>query len=68
MGIIVQKYGGSSLSTSEFIKRVADRIIQTKQEGHDVVVVVSAPGDTTDSLVNMYKDILENPFASSLPS
>jgi aspartate kinase len=61
MSVIVQKYGGSSLSTSEFIKRVADRIIRTKQEGHDVVVVVSAPGDTTDTLVNMYKDILENP-------
>ncbi len=53
MGLIVQKFGGSSVSDAEGIKRVARRIIDTKNQGHDVVVVVSAMGDTTDDLLDL---------------
>ena len=53
MGLIVQKFGGSSVSDAEGIKRVARRIIDTKYKGHDVVVVVSAMGDTTDDLLDL---------------
>ncbi|WP_347038887.1 aspartate kinase [Glutamicibacter halophytocola] len=53
MGLIVQKFGGSSVSDAEGIKRVARRIIDTKSQGHDVVVVVSAMGDTTDDLLDL---------------
>ena len=50
MGIVVQKYGGSSLADADAIKRVARRIVDVKKSGHDVVVAVSAMGDTTDDL------------------
>ena len=50
MGIVVQKYGGSSLADAASIKRVAQRIVAAKKAGNDVVVVVSAMGDTTDEL------------------
>ena len=53
MGLIVQKFGGSSVSDADGIKRVARRIIDTKSKGHDVVVVVSAMGDTTDDLLDL---------------
>ncbi|GAA3712879.1 aspartate kinase [Zhihengliuella alba] len=53
MSLIVQKFGGSSVSDAEGIKRVARRIIDTKAAGHDVVVVVSAMGDTTDELLDL---------------
>ncbi|EMQ97332.1 aspartate kinase [Paeniglutamicibacter gangotriensis] len=53
MSLIVQKFGGSSVSDAEGIKRVARRIIDTKSAGHDVVVVVSAMGDTTDELLDL---------------
>ncbi len=53
MGLIVQKFGGSSVSDAEGIKRVARRIIDTKNQGHEVVVVVSARGDTTDDLLDL---------------
>ena len=48
MSIVVQKYGGSSLSDAAAIKRVARRIVETKKQGNDVVVAVSAMGDTTN--------------------
>jgi len=48
--LVVQKYGGSSLADADGIKRVAQRIVATRKAGHDVVVVVSAMGDTTDEL------------------
>ena len=48
MSLVVQKYGGSSVADAERIKRVAERIVATKRAGHDVAVVVSAMGDTTD--------------------
>ena len=51
MSLIVQKYGGSSVADAKSIKRVAARIAKTKQAGHDVVVAVSAMGDTTDELI-----------------
>lgn len=51
MGIVVQKYGGSSVADAQGIKRVAQRIVEAKKSGHDVVVVVSAMGDTTDDLL-----------------
>ena len=53
MGLIVQKYGGSSVATAERIKRVAERIVATRKAGDDVVVVVSAMGDTTDELIDL---------------
>ena len=53
MGRVVQKYGGSSVADAESIKRVAKRIVATKQQGHDVVVVISAMGDTTDELMDL---------------
>jgi aspartate kinase len=53
VGLIVQKYGGSSVATAERIKRVADRIVATRKAGDDVVVVVSAMGDTTDELLDL---------------
>lgn len=51
MAIVVQKYGGSSVADVSRMKRVAERVMATKQQGHDVVVVVSAMGDTTDALL-----------------
>ena len=51
MDVIVQKYGGSSVATPEKILKVADTLIKKKNEGKDVVVVVSAMGDTTDDLI-----------------
>ena len=53
MGLVVQKYGGSSVADAERIKRVAERIVATKRDGNDVVVVVSAMGDTTDELIDL---------------
>jgi aspartate kinase len=53
VGLVVQKYGGSSVADAERIKRVAERIVATRREGHDVVVVVSAMGDTTDDLIDL---------------
>ncbi|MEP6852725.1 MAG: aspartate kinase [bacterium] len=57
MGLIVQKYGGSSVADAERIKRVAERIVDARREGHDVVVVVSAMGDTTDELLDLARQV-----------
>ena len=57
MGRVVQKYGGSSVADAESIKRVAKRIVGTKQLGHDVVVVISAMGDTTDDLMGLALEV-----------
>ena len=54
---MVQKYGGSSVSDAERIKRVAERIVATKKAGHDVCVVVSAMGDTTDELLDLAQQV-----------
>ena len=61
MSLIVQKYGGSSVADAEGIKRVARRVVETKQAGHQVVVVVSAMGDTTDDLLDLAADITSTP-------
>ena len=61
MSLIVQKFGGSSVADAESIKRVARRIVATKAEGHDVVVAVSAMGDTTDELIELAHSVTENP-------
>ncbi|MGI8612535.1 MAG: aspartate kinase [Nocardioidaceae bacterium] len=57
MGIVVQKYGGSSVADAAGIKRVAQRIAATKRAGHDVVVVTSAMGDTTDDLRDLAQQV-----------
>ncbi|MCD4839440.1 aspartate kinase [Neobacillus sedimentimangrovi] len=61
MGIIVQKFGGTSVGTIERILNVAERIREEKERGNEVVVVVSAMGKTTDQLVNMAKQISQQP-------
>ena len=61
MSLIVQKYGGSSIADSEKIKNVARRITKAKDEGNQVVVVVSAMGDTTDELIRVAHQVSEQP-------
>src|SRR6201984_3103411 len=61
MSIVVQKYGGSSVADMNRLKKVAERVMQTRISGHDVVVVVSAMGDTTDELLALAKMISPNP-------
>jgi aspartate kinase len=61
MSIVVQKYGGSSVADVTRMKAVADRVMRTRREGHDVVVVVSAMGDTTDELLALAKQVSANP-------
>ena len=62
MSLIVQKFGGSSVKDAERVMNVARRIVATYDEGNDVIVVVSAQGDTTDDLIEKAKEI--NPAAS----
>ncbi|MFN8148470.1 MAG: aspartate kinase [Candidatus Nanopelagicales bacterium] len=66
MGLVVQKYGGSSVADAESIKRVARRIVETKQAGDDVVVIVSAMGDTTDDLIDLAEQVSPNPAPREL--
>ena len=61
MGIVVQKYGGSSVADATGIKRVAQRIVNTRKAGNDVVVVVSAMGDTTDELRDLAEQVTPLP-------
>ena len=61
MGLVVQKYGGSSVRDAERVMNVANRIVKTYDEGNDVIVVVSAQGDTTDDLIEKAKEINEAP-------
>ena len=61
MSVIVQKYGGSSVADVQKLKTVAARVMQTRTQGHDVVVVVSAMGDTTDELLTLAKQVSPNP-------
>ena len=61
MGLIVQKFGGSSVADAKKIFNVAGRIVDAYNEGNDVVVVVSAMGDTTDDLIEKAKEINEKP-------
>ncbi|CCH75267.1 aspartate kinase [Nostocoides australiense] len=61
MALVVQKYGGSSVADAESIKRVARRIIETRKAGNDVVVAVSAMGDTTDELLDLANEVSPMP-------
>ena len=66
MPIVVQKYGGSSVADVQKMQKVADRIAATKSAGRDVVVVVSAMGDTTDDLLALAKQVCESPARREL--
>lgn len=66
MGLIVQKFGGSSVADAEGMKRVAARIVATKKAGHQVVVVVSAMGDTTDELIDLANAVTPIPQGREL--
>ena len=66
MGLIVQKYGGSSVADAEGLKRVAGRIVATKRAGHQVCVVVSAMGDTTDELIDLANQVSPLPHGREL--
>ena len=61
MSIVVQKYGGTSVADADKIRGVAERVMRTRKAGHDVVVVVSAMGDTTDELLTLAKKVSANP-------
>src|SRR5258705_1542083 len=61
MSIVVQKYGGSSVGDVSKLRKVAARVMRTRAQGHDVVVVVSAMGDTTDELLALAKQVSANP-------
>lgn len=66
MALVVQKYGGSSVQDAERIKRVAERIVETRKAGNDVVVVVSAMGDSTDELMDLATQVAPVPPAREL--
>ena len=61
MSVIVQKYGGSSVADVQKLKAVAARVMRTRAQGHDVVVVVSAMGHTTDELLTLARQVSQNP-------
>jgi len=65
-GLIVQKYGGTSVADVERIQNVAKRVVKTRREGYDVVVVVSALGNTTDKLIELAAKITHNPAEREL--
>ncbi len=66
MSLVVQKYGGSSLTDADSIKRVARRIVETRKAGHEVCVVVSAMGDTTDELLDLAEQVSPLPPAREM--
>ena len=66
MALVVQKYGGSSVSDIEAMRRVAGRVVATREAGNTVVVVVSAMGDTTDDLLDMADALSERPPAREM--
>jgi aspartate kinase len=66
VALIVQKYGGSSVADAESIRRVAARIVETHRAGNEVVVVVSAMGDTTDELLDLAHGVTEAPTGREL--
>lgn len=61
MSIIVQKYGGSSVATVDRIKLIAERVVARRRQGHGMVVVVSAMGDTTNRLLGLARDVVDEP-------
>ena len=66
MARVVQKFGGSSVADAESIKRVAKRVVATQQAGHEVVVVISAMGDTTDDLMDLAQQVSPQPAPREL--
>jgi aspartate kinase len=66
MPLIVQKYGGSSLATVERVTRVAERVVAARKQGDDLVVVVSAMGDTTDELLKLASSVSRSPATREL--
>jgi aspartate kinase len=66
MGIVVQKYGGTSVGTIEKMRIIAKKVIERKEKGNDIVVVVSAMGKTTDDLMRMAKEASSNPTKREL--
>src|SRR5690606_28555883 len=66
LSLIVMKFGGSSVGTPERMQRVAKRIMERQREGNDIVVVVSAMGDTTDDLIDQSKQLNPNPPAREM--
>ncbi|MGC8927467.1 MAG: aspartate kinase [Myxococcota bacterium] len=66
MKIVVQKFGGSSVAGPEKIMRVAEKVVATRKKGYNVVVVVSAMGDTTDNLLNLARSVNPNPHRREL--
>src|SRR5262245_55221929 len=64
--LVVQKFGGSSVATAERIMAAARRAIRARQAGNQVVVVVSARGDTTDELIALAREISEHPPAREM--
>ena len=61
MSLIVQKYGGTSVGSIEKIRNVAERVIEMKKKGHDLVVVLSAMSGETDKLIRLAHEITESP-------
>jgi aspartate kinase len=66
MGLIVQKYGGTSVGNAERIRRVAERLLATKRAGHDVVAVISAMAGVTDSLIKLARELSPQPTEREL--
>ncbi|HSL25530.1 MAG TPA: aspartate kinase, partial [Acidimicrobiia bacterium] len=66
MSLIVQKYGGTSVANPERINAVADRVAETRRDGHEVVVVVSAMGHTTDELFELARAVSPDPPAREM--
>ncbi len=66
MRLVVQKYGGSSLATVERLAGVADRVVEAKKQGNDLIVVVSAMGDTTDELLGLASKVSRRPSSREL--
>jgi len=66
VSLVVQKFGGSSVADAESVKRVARRIVETRKAGHEVVVIVSAMGDTTDELLDLAEQVSPLPPAREL--
>jgi len=66
LSLIVMKFGGSSVGTTERMRRVAERIVDAKRQGNRVVVVVSAMGDTTDDLIDKARELTDEPSAREM--
>ncbi|MET0275227.1 MAG: aspartate kinase, partial [Acidimicrobiia bacterium] len=66
MTLLVQKFGGSSVADAERIRAVAEHVVRTRRAGHEVVVVVSAMGKTTDDLERLAHDVADAPAAREM--